>query len=317
MKAKYLLSIVLSSMVMISCQGNTPDKDNRRDIKQSSEIVERLDSIGEKIGSIVNAVTQKDGSIVLTDDMGNTITKDTEGNITILTKDGVVILIDYSVNEDASAAKDKWYNSKWSGMRYKVGYAEMDEFHEFLNRLKMYGFQIEKRTYSKDSIVTYIVDGNLYKMGLKTTTCSIQKTETQTEYTDNRIYNLVQHIVSPDYVEKQGTIYRYEVIVSEEDSHYYFHVIYAGQNICDYYVSQDSVLIEVKNYQNIDTQERLLSRSDTTIYYNYHRLNDTQLAIHNNSESYIFKETTDGTKPYLSMYDLNDQKIAEFELSSL
>ena len=318
MKAKYLFLIALNCIVMISCQGNVPDSvqdmNNGKDDKQSSGVVERLDGLVDSIGSIVSSVTQEDGSIVMTDDQGNTITKDTEGNITILTKNGVVILVDYSVNEDSSAAKDKWYDSKWSGKRNKISSLDVDEFHEFLQRLKMYGFQMETQTFMKDSIVTYIVNGNLYNMSLKSTTCAIQKTETQTNYIYDRRYNFVQYVVSPDIVEKQGTTYRYAVLT--EDTHLYSHVVYRNEKMYDRYLSVDSVLTDVINFGDIYMQEKILSRSDTTTLYNYRRLDDTQFAVYNNSESYIFKEITDRSKPYLSMLDMNGNEIMVFELIS-
>ncbi len=317
MKAKYLFLTALSCMVMMACQGNDPDKNNGNGDKQSSDVIERLNGLVDNIGSIVSSVTQEDGTIVMTDDCGNTIKKDKEGNIIVLTKDGAVILVDYSINEDPSAAKDKWYNTKWTGFKYSVFYPEYDPLQEFLNKLNSYGFQIEERPYmSKDTIVIRIVDEFSYNMSMKTTTCAIQNIETQTEYTYQRTCNYVQYVVSPESVEKQGTTYRYEVTVSDVNPQYYLHAIYAGQNLCYPFVYQDSILVRIKDYQNLDTQEKILSRSDTTIFYNYRRLDDTQLAVYNNSESYIFEEITSRKKPYMSMSEIDGDKLAEFELLS-
>ena len=110
MKAKYLFSATLCCIALIACQGNDPNNENN---KPSTEVIERLSDLVDGIGTIIDSKTLEDGSIVMTDDKGNTITKDKDGNITIITKDGETILIDNSIKEDSSTPKDKWYNTKW------------------------------------------------------------------------------------------------------------------------------------------------------------------------------------------------------------
>jgi hypothetical protein len=170
---------------------------------------------------------------------------------------------------------------------------------------------------SKDTVVTNIINCDTRNVFLRTTACSIQKNETQTEYTYHRTYNYVQYIVPQEDLSGR---YRYSVEVSNNDPTYYYHTIYradsGNSSIVAFYVSKDSVLIGPKDYINIDTQEKLLSRNDTTVYYNYRRLDDTQLAVFNNSESDIFKEITDRSKPYMSMCDMNGKQLIEFELIS-
>ena len=316
MKAKYLILTALS-FVLVACQGNDPDNKNGKGDKQSSEIVERLNGLVDSIGSIVDSKTLKDSTVVLTDDLGNTITKDKAGNITIVTKEGGIIIIDISINEDSTSTKDKWYNTKWKYTHSTSSLRPDYRFYEFISYLEIYGFQIEERYYrSIDSVVTDIVDRDTRNVFLRTTTCSIQKNETQTEYTYHRVYNYVQYLVSQEDIRKR---YRYSVKFWE-DFLCYYHTIYkvdrGDSSLVADYISKDSALIGPKDYQNIDTQEKLLSRSDTTIYYNYRRLDDTQLAVYNNAESYIFKEITDSQTPTMSMRDINGKKIVEFKLTS-
>lgn len=318
MKAKYLILTALSCIVLVACQSNDPDNKNGKGDKQSSEIVDRLDGLVDSIGSIVDSKTLKDSTIVLTDDLGNTISKDKDGNITIVTKDGGIIIIDNSINEETTATKDKWYGTKWKYTKSSSSRRPNNMFYEFLGRLSTYGFQVEERDYmSKDTVVTDIVDCDTRNVFLRTTACSIHKNETQTEYTYHRTYNYVQYIVPQEDLSGR---YRYSVEVSNNDPTYYYHTIYradsGNSSIVAFYVSKDSVLIGPKDYINIDTQEKLLSRNDTTVYYNYRRLDDTQLAVFNNSESYIFKEITDRSKPYMSMCDMNGKQLIEFELIS-
>ncbi len=318
MKTKYLIVAALCCIVMVACQGNAPDNKSWKGDKQSSEIVERLDGLVDSIGSIIDSKTLKDSTVVLTDDHGNTITKDKEGNITIVTKEGRIIIIDISINEDSTSAKDKWYNTKWKYTKSTSSLRPDYMFYDFLRHLRTCEFQIEERDYmSKDTIVTNIINCDTRNVFLRTTACSIQKNETQTEYTYHRTYNYVQYIVPQEDLYGR---YRYSVNVSKNDSTYYYHTIYradsGNSSIVAFYSSKDSVLIGPKDYINIDTQEKLLSRNDTTIFYNYRRLDDTQLAVFNNSESYIFKEITDRSKPYMSMCDMNGKQLIEFELIS-
>ena len=85
MKAKYLFSATLCCIALIACQGNDPNNENN---KPSTEVIERLSDLVDGIGTIIDSKTLEDGSIVMTDNKGNTITKDKDGNITIITKDG-------------------------------------------------------------------------------------------------------------------------------------------------------------------------------------------------------------------------------------
>ena len=318
MKAKYLILTALSCMVMAACQGNDPEN-NGSGNKQSSEIQERLDGLADSVGSIVDYKTLEDSTIIMTDDRGNVITKDKNGNISILTKEGELITIDNSINEDPSAAKDKWYNTKWSGRMPGEATRVHDYWKEFMKQLNQYGFELTTENYSKDSIVTYNIDDCLYNMSLKTSTCAIQKSDTQTKYTYHRTYNYIQYnIVNNEIVSNQGEIlYRYTVEeVVTEDTAYYSHRIYSGQTLIGAYDSKDSVLIAIVNYRNNDKQEELLSKRDTTIFYNYRRSDDTQLAVFNNSESYIFKENTYSSNPSLSMRDMNGKEIMVYNLIS-
>lgn len=332
MKAKYLI-LALSCMLMFACNSNNPDGGNN---SQSMELINQLGGFAEGIGTIVNTQTLNDGTVVMTDDHGNSITRDNDRNVTIVTQEGEIIMIDNSINEDPTATKDKWYNTKWTGTGGKfseigaaANYSEVrgitfqqaylqDNLQNFLNRLKDYGFQIVEQNYmSKDSSETNVVDGSMYNMSLKITTCAIQTTITQTEYTSHKKYNYVRYIVSPEIVFRNGEEYRYVIeVVPEVNITYYYHVIYKGEKAVDVYGCKDNVLNGLKDFQIIDSQEKLLSRSDTTIFYNYRRLNDTQLAVYNNSESYIFKENTNNTKPSMYMCDINGHELVYFGLSS-
>ena len=170
MKTKYLFSATLCCIALIACQGNDPNNENN---KPSTEVIERLSDLVDGIGTIIDSKTLEDGSIVMTDDKGNTITKDKDGNITIITKDGETILIDNSIKEDSSTPKDKWYNTKWQSFSFHGISPDIDlddRKEQFVQTLREYGFIVEEHDITKDSTVIEIEENEEYSLQLRNTT---------------------------------------------------------------------------------------------------------------------------------------------------
>ena len=199
MKAKYLFSATLCCIALIACQGNDPNNENN---KPSTEVIERLSDLVDGIGTIIDSKTLEDGSIVMTDDKGNTITKDKDGNITIITKDGETILIDNSIKEDSSTPKDKWYNTKWQSF-YGISSPEIDPDggkEQFVQTLREYGFIVEEHDITKDSTVIEIEENEEYSLQLKNTTATMQQMVTSTKYTYSRTYQFTWYDVIQETV---------------------------------------------------------------------------------------------------------------------
>ena len=330
MKMKYLFGAVLCCLVMVACQPNEPDKDTGNDDKTNTEIPEGLNDIVDGIGNIVDTKTIDDGSVVMTDDKGNTITKDKDGNITIVTKDGETIIIDNSIKEDESATKDKWYNTTWKSVEANYPYIDMNyRRRQFVETLREYGFTIEEVNVNKDSTVVVTDNSDEYTLHFKTTTASLQKVSTSTQFTYNRTYHFIRYDVLQNEVGEGDVRYRFVITIDEwhnynaelYEDHYYYDeeagsfILMESRGIDGVGLEKYDAIITEEGYDTNNSNEKLLSKDITTTFYNYRRLSDTQIAVSNKSASYILKEDEDST-PELEVYDLEGSHLLSFELVS-
>lgn len=331
MKTKYLIVAALCCIVMVACQSNDPDKNTGNDNKTNNEVIEGLNDLIDGIGNIVDTKTLEDGSIVMTDDKGNTITKDKEGYITIVTKEGETILIDNSIKEDPSAAKDKWYNSTWKSAKYNEPIPDMNyRKRQFVATLKEYGFVVEEVNVNKDSIEINIDDSDEYTIHFQNTTASLQKVSTSTQHTYNGTYHFKRYDVMQKTIGDGEIRYRFEITNNDWDNYSadLFEDIYEYNYDSESYIfvesrgidgvglEKDDAIYTYEGYDNNSTKEEVVAKDVTTTYFNYRRLSDTQIAASNNSVSYILKED-DGSTPELDVYDLQGNKLISLELVSL
>lgn len=328
MKIKYLLGAALCCFLLVACQTNDPDNNSGNDNKTNNEVIEGLNDLVDGIGNIVDTKTLEDGSTVMTDDKGNTITKDKDGNITIVTKEGETILIDNSIKEDPSAAKDKWYNSTWkNNNNHPVSPDMYEEIPEFISLIQRYGFHVEQKEIPKDSIITEQEKENNYTIHFRNTTASLQQVDTVREYTYTRRIQYLQITLFPEEIGNEE--HRYELVIYNNYAVLY-EKYYRYDNSTETYVLDDEVVIDGMwryslNEDNsfticqgtitMNSSERIVSTNKQTTLFNYRRMNDTQIAASNNSASYILKED-DGSTPQLEAYDLEGNHLISFNLVS-
>lgn len=334
MKIKYLLGAALCCSLLVACQTNDPDKNTGNDNKTNNEVIEGLNDLVDGIGNIVDTKTLENGSIVMTDDKGNTITKDKDGNITIVTKEGETILIDNSIKEDPSAAKDKWYNSTWKSSAVNTPQEDQPDMNyrkkQFVKTLKEYGFVIEEVNVNKDSIEINIDDSDEYTMHFRNTTASLQKVSTSTQHTYNGTYHFKRYDVMQKIIGDGEIRYRFEITNNDwgnysadlfEDIYEYnydseSYIFVESRGIDGVGLEKDDAIYTYEGYDNNSTKEEVVSKDVTTTYFNYRRLSDTQIAASNNTVSYILKED-EGSTPQLEAYDLNGNHLITFDLVSL
>ncbi len=334
MKTKYLIVAALCCIVMVACQSNDPDKNTGNDNKTNNEVIEGLNDLIDGIGNVVDTKTLEDGSTVMTDDKGNIITKDKDGNITIVTKEGETILIDNSIKEDPSAAKDKWYNSTWKSSAVNTpqeGQPDMNyRKKQFVATLKRYGFFVEEVNVNKDSIEINIDDSDEYTMHFRNTTASLQKVSTSTQHTYNGTYHFKRYDVMQKTIGDGEIRYRFEITNNDwgnysadlfEDIYEYnydseSYIFVESRGIDGVGLEKDDAIYTYEGYDNNSTKEEVLSKDINTTYFNYRRLSETQIAASNNSVSYILKED-DGSTPELDVYDLQGNRLISLGLVSL
>lgn len=332
MKTKYLIVAALCCIVMVACQSNDPDKNTGNNNKTNNEVIDGLNDLIDGIGNVVDTKTLEDGSIVMTDDKGNTITKDKEGNITIVTKEGETILIDNSIKEDPSAAKDKWYNSTWKSAKYNEPIPDMNyRKRQFVATLKEYGFVVEEVNVNKDSIEINIDDSDEYTIHFRNTTASLQKVSTSTQHTYNGTYHFKRYDVMQKTIGDGEIRYRFEITNNDwgnysadlfEDIYEYnydseSYIFVESRGIDGVGLEKDDAIYTYEGYDNNSTKEEVVSKDVITTYFNYRRLSDTQIAASNKSASYILKEKTNQNTPELEAYDLNGNHLISFVLISL
>lgn len=334
MKIKYLLGAALCCFLLVACQTNDPDNNSGNDNKTNNEVIEGLNDLVDGIGNIVDTKTLENGSIVMTDDKGNTITKDKDGNITIVTKEGETILIDNSIKEDPSVAKDKWYNSTWKSSAVNTPQEDQPDMNyrkrQFVATLKEYGFVVEEVNVNKDSIEINIDDSDEYTMHFRNTTASLHKVSTSTQHTYNGTYHFKRYDVMQKTIGDGEIRYRFEITNNDwgnysadlfEDIYEYnydteSYIFVESRGIDGVGLEKDDAIYTYEGYDNNSTKEEVVSKDVTTTYFNYRRLSDTQIAASNNSVSYILKED-DGSTPELDVYDLQGNRLISLELVSL
>lgn len=334
MKIKYLLGAALCCFLLVACQTNDPDNNSGNDNKTNNEVIEGLNDLIDGIGNVVDTKTLEDGSTVMTDDKGNIITKDKDGNITIVTKEGETILIDNSIKEDPSAAKDKWYNSTWKSAKYNEPIQPEPDMNyrkrQFVATLKEYGFVVEEVNVNKDSIEINIDDSDEYTMHFRNTTASLQKVSTSTQHTYNGTYHFKRYDVMQKTIGDGEIRYRFEITNNDwgnysadlfEDIYEYnydseSYIFVESRGIDGVGLEKDDAIYTYEGYDNNSTKEEVVSKDVTTTYFNYRRLSDTQIAASNNTVSYILKED-EGSTPQLEAYDLNGNHLITFDLVSL
>lgn len=328
MKIKYLLGTALCCFLLVACQTNDPDNNSGNDNKTNNEVIEGLNDLVDGIGNNVDTKTLEDGSTVMTDDKGITITKDKDGNITIVTKEGETILIDNSIKEDPSAAKDKWYNSTWkNNNNHPVSPDMYEEIPEFISLIQSYGFHVEQKENPKDSIITEQEKENSYIIHFRNTTASLQQVDTVREYTYTRRIQYLQITLFPEEIGNEE--HRYELVIQNNyavlyEKYYHYDnstetYVLDGEWIIDsmnqYWLNDDNSFTFYQGTTTLNPTERIVSTNKQTTLFNYRRINDTQIAASNNTASYILKDD-EGSTPRLEAYDLNGNHLISFDLVS-
>lgn len=335
MKAKYLLMIMLSCLLITACKNEEPTIEENV-ATPNSALVEQLQGLIEGLGTIIESKTLEDGCIVMKDDNGNTITKDKDGNFTIVTKAGETIYIDSSIKEDASAQKDKWCNTKWQSSHLQGVGPQPDLNYpkkQFVQTLKEYGFTVTEKNINKDSTVVEVDQTDDYELHFKTTAASLRQTSLKTEYTYNRTYQYTQYNVMQSTVGDGDIRYRFEIKYGYDEFVGYSY--YGAYLYRDYYdfngesfvfaysepleginLENDNAIIVYVDYNNKSTAEKVLYKKTQTTFYNYRRISDTQIAASNKNASYLLKDI-DGSTPELEAYDLEGNKLVTFELVAL
>ena len=316
----------LCCVLFAACNGNNPENENN---SQNQEIINQLGDFVDGIGTIVDTQTLENGTIVMTDNKRNTITQDKDGNITIQTKNGTTY-IDNSINENPNAPKDKWYNTTWVHGNNSVSpyHYPMDEVPIFFHHLETLGFQVDQEETSQDK-----TDYDQYNYGESiirfcTTTGSLQQKDTTIKYTYNRSYKYLKFTLYPGVVGNDE--HKYELVIENKMARLYER-IYRYDNSSGKYepVSEDLIeelhLYEVQDgntiyiprgFETLNTTSEILSSTSVTTWFNYRRLNDTKIAVSNNTLSYILEEYTETAIPQMNAYDMNGNKLMDFQLTS-
>ena len=328
MNIRYLLA-AMCCVFLVACQKNEPEQKTGN--QPDSEIVGQLSDFFGGIGAIVETATLQDGSVVMKDDKGNTITKDKDGNITIVTQDGETIYIDNSIKEDKSAPKDKWFHSTWDTNRNEPELADLKEpVPAFIGHLQQLGFNVEQNKIFKDSTIVEQKNNTDYTIHFNYTTASLLTNDTIVKYTYTYSVEYLKITLSPGEI-GDGEI-RYALVITggyaelyerayhynSETGQYEYDSEWKIDELERYYVSEEDhsfTLYQGKEDKNI--QREIVSGRKYTTWFNYRRLSDTQLAVSNNSASYLLNESTSNNRPLLKAYDLDGHYLKTFELVSL
>jgi len=319
MKTKYLFA-AFCCVAMLACQNDEP-------------AFNELSNLYDGIGKIVETKVLDNGSQVMTDVNGNVITKDKDGNITIVTPKNETILIDNSIKEDTNAPKDKWFNSTWKSVhKYSpVPEARIEDIPEFFNRIKDFGFQVEQEEVTKDTTIvereTYID----YLGHFRYTTVSLQQNDTTVQYTYTRETKYIKVTLFEGEI-GEGEI-RYELqnwdghVVLWENRYEYDYsaeeYVLADRRMIDeldnVYVPAGNVIYFYQGTETKGSKEEVVATKTTTTFYNYRRLSDTQIVASNKSGEYLLKEVPSGASetPEMEVYELNGSYcLIELELIS-
>lgn len=315
MKINYLIRVALCCFLMVACQNNDP---NKADGKANTEITNQLSDIMDSIGKIISTKNFDDGSIVMTDDKGNTITKDKDGNIIIVMATGETITIDNSVYEDTTIAKDKWYHSTWKGRVYHeliiVPNNEDPQKYKrtFIDYLKNYGFNIQNLpSYTVDSTKTHQNSVDYINLHFNYTTCSWQHTDSVTETTETGTYTYTKYRMTEQQVGD------YKLVIKNYggyENHAY--IIHNDSALYHCPIDADSTLT-IESEFSISNRTEKLTTSVNTTFFNYRRVNDTQIALINNSTSYLLKEENSSNMPEMDVYQDGKSQSIYLKLVSL
>lgn len=306
MKTKNILAI-FCCMAMFGCQNNDPQQGG-------------LSNLYEGIGAIVDSKILPDGSQLMTDSKGNTITKDKDGNTTILTSQGDTIYIDNSINENSTALQDKWYNSIWQTNQNSPdsphpGEPEPTE-PEWIRIAQEYGFQIDKQEVKSDTTIIEREQNISYRGHFRKTTVSLQQTNTTMQYTYTKTRTYTKYTVTPGKTGEGNfqfelniegarvTIFQheYEYNYQTEDYEYVNSVILAEGSVNPV----DNSYLLFRGAETTSSKDEQIGTSRKTTYYNYRRLNDTQIVVSNNSGQYMLKESDSGSSntPTMDVYEM-------------
>lgn len=323
MKTKYFYAVLFCA-VMVACNSNDPEKsDGQMTVPVENEFVTNLKQLYDGIGAIVSTDSLSNGSVEMKDNKGNVITKDKDGNIIIVTPKNETISIDNSINEDANASKDKWYQSTWRAGGWQR--AEPNEPLPALPRLiemaKYYGFHIAEQPISTDSTRVEQGQRTYFKAHFLNTTVSLQQIDSTLQYTTVKTLQYTQYTFTPDSIDLGEEKYVlaienhcavlyykvYESVYNEVKEEYEYQQI--GREIVDMLELQDdNSYLHYEGYDFIEGKEEVVSAKTQTTYYNYRRLNERQLVASNNSGQYMIKERSneEGSEtPILEVYELN------------
>lgn len=323
MKAKYFVMATLCCAILSACQKNEPEVNNNG--QSTTEVIEEVNDLVDGLGTIVETTTQDDGSVVMKDDQGNTITKDKDGNITIVMKDGETIYIDNSIKEDKTAAKDKWFHSTWRSPQYnsiEPIWPSEDE-PRLVSRLRELGFEIGETNISFDTVIVEQKQYSDYTIYFRYTTGSLQQKDTVEKHTITETRNYLKITLFPGEV-GDGEV-RYALVIQDNiaflyERYYYYDVETEKYELDGEWLIEMYDRINDNNEILLDggidknTQTEILSTKTQTTYYNYRRISDTQMAVSNNSGSFILKEIAEDEIPEMEVYDMEGNRLLTIEL---
>ena len=328
MNSKYLFIAALLGIFLAGCKKDEP-VNNGTPQENSQEVVDELNDLVDGLGTIVSTQTLEDGTIVMTDDKGNKITKDKDGNITIVMKNGETILIDNSINEDESAPLDKWYDSRW---QTNTNVPDSPDYYEpipnFIYRIQELGFEVDQEDISLDTTISEQILYDLYCLHFHKTTVSLQQKDTLVNHTYTQSTNYIKltlhlgEIGDDDFKYELAIMGDYIVVYWK---HYYYDSNTGTYEVDDsgeafrsdegYNIEPDNSILLYQGTEQKNSTATIVSTKSQTTFFNYHRLNETQLAANNNSASYLLKEIGEDI-PDLEAYDLDGNKLKTFELVS-
>jgi len=299
-----------------SSDPNQPQNENPNQDPNQQQPQDRMDQVTdlvEGIGAIVNTQTMSDGSTVSTDNKGNKITIDPEGNTIVEAANGEKTTIDNSIHEDKNAPEDKWSDTRW----ISAGFSIMDpEWNRsgFIDRAENLGFQINGQEVSKDSTVEKEYEYESVYLDIYTTTAAITHILTKTHYTSNRTYYFTKYPIFTQTIYNGDT--KYTMTIEERIYGGLYAVIYREEYVDEYIIDEyiidkcpidDDNAIYIYHHEQTQTHsenEQPLSKTTETEFYNYQRISDSQVTISNNTTSYSLIETqTEGLDfPILEAY---------------
>lgn len=308
MKTKYLFA-ALCCVVMLSCQNNAPTLSGGGA------------DLYEGVGKIVDTKSMDDGSEVMTDVNGNVITKDKDGNVTIVTPQNETIIIDNSINEDSSAPKDKWYNSTWQSLHKEspVPINPPERVPDFFTRILGYGFQVWQENVTKDSTIVEHHTYTEYLGKFRNTTAYLQQKDTNVQYTYTQENQYIKVSFVPGELGDGETRYELEnwngrVVLWENQYEYDYSLeeyVPVDRRMIDelenVYAPADNIIYFYQGSTTKDSRRELVSAKTKTTFYNYRRLSDVQIVASNNSGEYLLKEVEHEASetPELEVYELN------------